>query len=295
MMKKMEDIIVWDEVDASHITPEETEKAYREVLRRSRVAEGLVREQQRLDRCRYLRVSLSVAACLVALFVFLFYRVGKETSSSLCQYAAVAGETKEVTLPDQSRVKLNGGSLLIFADSFKDTREVFLSGEAVFDVTADEEHPFFVRTADVTIRVVGTRFDVKAYPDDAISQTTLERGKVQVWPNRDQDRVVTLNPSEQFLFERQSGAVTTQSIRLNEAFAWEHGEMCFRSASIFDIIKVLERQSGCKVHLTTQRYNSSVITARFVHGETPDEVMEALCAVIPGMRYQREGNYIYIQ
>ena len=71
-MKKMEDNIVWDEVDASHITPEETECAYREVLRRSSVAEGLVREQQRRDRRRYLRVSLSVAACLVVLFVFLF-------------------------------------------------------------------------------------------------------------------------------------------------------------------------------------------------------------------------------
>ena len=77
--------------------------------------------------------------------------------------------------------------------------------------------------------------------------------------------------------------------------SWESGALCFRSEDIHSVIRLLQRRFGVRVYLTTSNYDNAVITARFIHGETLDDLMEALCSIIPGMHYTHEGDTIYLK
>ena len=92
------------------------------------------------------------------------------------------GETREITLPDSSRVWINAGSTVVYPKDFKDldSRSVYLSGVASFSVTKNKAKPFIVRTAAMDIQALGTEFTVEAYPDQEYTKATLEEGKVRV-------------------------------------------------------------------------------------------------------------------
>jgi transmembrane sensor len=91
------------------------------------------------------------------------------------------GKTSELILPDGSRVWLNAGSRLIYPEFFADkNREVLLIGEAFFDVEHNEKQPFIVQTSDLRIKVLGTRFNVSAYPSDHVIETVLTHGRVSL-------------------------------------------------------------------------------------------------------------------
>lgn len=124
-------------------------------------------------------------------------------------YTTGNGEKKIVRLPDQSLLHLNSGSTLRIEKNFgRDNRVVFLSGEALFDVTHDEKLPFVVTTSDYKVTVLGTLFNVKAYPKDNSSETSLIRGRVVVDLKNKSERVV-LKPDQKIV-------VTNNSLRAAE-------------------------------------------------------------------------------
>ena len=202
---------------------------------------------------------------------------------------------KSRILPDGTKAVLNAESILVYPETFGPDRSVFLSGEASFDVTSDEAHPFFVRTTDITVKVHGTRFNVSAYHDAPATTATLLRGVITAWPEKEPARAVTLSPNQYFAYEKESGAVTVEPVNALESVAWEESNLCFRSASIQSVIRTLERCYNVDIILTTDRYDKAVLTARFIHGETLDELMDAICMIVPGMRYTRDGEKIYLK
>ena len=107
------------------------------------------------------------------------------------------GSRSKVELPDGTQVWLNAGSKLVYHDDFgKELREVELSGEAFFDVTKDAEHPFIIHARAMNIRVVGTAFNVRSYPDEKTTEASLLRGIIEVtFPGRPADKLY-LKPNE---------------------------------------------------------------------------------------------------
>ena len=91
------------------------------------------------------------------------------------------GQQSSLQLPDGTHVYVNAGSQLSFPAVFSgEKREVYLTGEAFFDVHKDKEHPFIVNTPDIEIMVTGTEFNVSSYSDDNFTQTVLVEGAVSV-------------------------------------------------------------------------------------------------------------------
>lgn len=156
------------------------------------------------------------------------------------------GETYQVRLPDGSMVYLNTASNLTYPVSFAKSKDrtVTLSGEAYFEVFKDKMHPFIVKTAKQEVRVLGTHFNLKAYPDEEQTKTTLLEGSVKVTPlsamGRDAEgREVVLMPGQQSSF-------STKGIKVNEAdpnleTAWKNNKFMFESEPIQNIMKMLER------------------------------------------------------
>ena len=95
------------------------------------------------------------------------------------------GSRSRSLLPDGTTVWLNAGSKLYYENDFNGTREVRLEGEAFFDVVKQTDRPFIVHTSGIDIKVLGTAFNVKSYPEDKTVETTLYRGLVQVFRQED--------------------------------------------------------------------------------------------------------------
>ncbi len=291
----------WEQIDGSWVPAEKTEAALRDVMARCRSLEAYLEQEKhrRMRRLRWGAISAVAVILLIAVPVISFHLVRRSAVKSrpvaFVQRVTSAGERAEVILPDQSKVLLNAESVLIYPERFDGVRKVYLSGEAIFDVTASDTEPFLVETSEISLRVHGTKFDVNAYPHDPSVRATLSRGRVSVWSNEAPSKIVELLPEQQFILDRSSGAIKTEKVSLLESFSWETGELCFHSSSIRQIVRTLERQYGIDVRLMTTRYDNVVLTERFIHGETVDEVMTSLCAVVPGMHYGWDGTSLYIK
>ena len=104
-----------------------------------------------------------------------------------------------------------------------------------------------------------------------------------------------LSPNQTLCYNRNSHKVTVEQSDVADIFSWKDGCLCFKSASIHNIIGTIERYYGVHVYLTTGKYDSALVTAKFIHGESVEELFSTLCLVIPGMKYKVENNSIYIK
>ena len=109
------------------------------------------------------------------------------------------------------------------------------------------------------------------------------------------ERRVDLQPDQQVAFNRNTGDLKKEKVNSVEVLSWEGGYLCFRSQSIQETIKVIQRHFGVQIYLTNSKYDQAKISARFVHGENVDELMDALCMIVPGMKYTRKGDVIYLE
>lgn len=145
---------------------------------------------------RKVAIYSSVAAAAVICVTLAFTSVSKkaynrglyahiqEMPVNMTEYSTSNGEIRRVTLPDSSKVILNAGSVLICPERFgAGGREVYLSGEAVFDVTGDTGRAFVVKTSNLNVKVHGTRFNVSAYSDSRLVSATLCRGSISAMNN----------------------------------------------------------------------------------------------------------------
>lgn len=131
-----------------------------------------------------------------------------EPEISYVQYYAELGRREQVTLPDGSKVWLNSGSTLIYPSTFAMAeRGVYLNGEGFFEVTKDAEHPFVVNTRFLKMRVLGTTFNISAYPDDKQVKTTLETGALKVSLQNDTTISYYLKPDDQLVYIPSSNKV----------------------------------------------------------------------------------------
>ena len=216
-------------------------------------------------------------------------------SPKLCEVSTHNGETREVILPDNSRITLNAGSVIIYPEKFSATeRSVFLSGEAIFEVTHNAEIPFVVNTADLAIQVHGTTFNVDAYPESRNTAATLCEGSISATLKESGESILMV-PDERLSYDRETGKTTISRVNPAEDTAWKRGDMCFRSENIHAIAKAIERKYGINTYVTSGKYDDMILTAKFVQGETMEQMLGAICKLVPGMRYSIVNGCVYIR
>jgi ferric-dicitrate binding protein FerR (iron transport regulator) len=144
-------------------------------------------------------------------------------------------------LSDGTRVRLNAGSSLRYPDRFPEgKREVTLSGEAYFEVVHDPRNPFHVKTAEMELTVLGTAFDIAAYPDEAEIVTTLVSGKV-LQRFEGYDKEVILLPGEGATYNTHSRSLVKGEADIEEALAWKEGRFIARHRSLEKIFNRLSK------------------------------------------------------
>lgn len=155
------------------------------------------------------------------------------------------GGTYSLVLADGTKVWLNAESKLIYPSVFTgNTREVMLEGEAYFEVKTDAVHPFIVNSKNQRIEVLGTEFNVHAYPDENNIVTTLITGKVRI---NSSNKQLVLQSGQQAQLNKTGQLYLNPDVDIAQAIAWKKGYFRFDKADIYTIMKQLARWYDIKV------------------------------------------------
>lgn len=230
---------------------------------------------------------------------YLFYQTAeskKELSEiSYIQRYVPIGKREQVTLPDGSVVWLNAGSLLIYPSTFlSDNRDVYLSGEGFFEVEKDKEHPFIVSTNHLRLKVLGTTFNVSAYPDNEQIKATLETGLLEVAIKK-QDRLYRLRPNEQLVYTPTTNTVEYHKVEAVNYSDWRLGGLFFNNAPLEEVLRTLERTYGVTFHVQTSSYQDQRIRVHFNKDESIENVLKIIKILIPEVGYEIEGKNVYLK
>ena len=236
----------------------------------------------------------AVAVLVISLGLSLFYNISQlGASSEMVQYATALGEVKDIVLPDGTTVKLNSGSTLVIQEGFEgDKRQVVLLGEAYFDVTRDEKKPFEISTSHLKLSVLGTEFNLKAYPEDAEIKTILDEGKVRLDGDFNQLQPVFLNPGQEAILNKNSGHIDVHRLREGQTGKWKHGQITLYNNTLSEVAVMLERKFGVKVVIM----NDEVKNYRF-SGDFSDAQLFELLGYLSAARpftFEATAEYIVI-
>lgn len=176
----------------------------------------------------------------------------KTEKQALAQVIIPFGKRSDITLADGTRIWLNAGSQLSYPVKFTgNSREVYLAGEAFFEVESDPAKPFHVVTGDMKIRVTGTRFNVTSYANDLTTQAVLLSGKVSAAKNQRFARSVELEPGERIVYNKQEDNMEKDLVDVELYASWVNGYLRFDNEPVENIFKKLERY-----------YNKNILTEK---------------------------------
>lgn len=250
---------------------------------------------------------------ITALIVKQYIPGQRGTESVVSQFSLKVpnAKTATVVLSDGTTVRLNAGSTLYYPKKFNETsREVRLVGEAFFKVARNARRPFLVHTDKLTIRVLGTIFNVKAYPQDAKTETTLLSGKVKVELNDHKDKEIFLLPNEKLIVDNSAIAAQpgpahngtneeyeilslpgTATTAVKET-AWLEDKLIFTNDSFKEVANQLER----KYDVTIVFEDSALETER-ISGILKNEPLEKaleLFKMTTSFKFHIEGRSVFL-
>ncbi len=275
------------------------------------------------------RISM-IAAMLVVVFLAgmavnqFWGRSGiDENQVAYTEYTSPYGSKSKVKLPDGSLVWLNAGSILRYSSTFNvSNREVYLEGEGYFDVTRNEQAPFLVQTSTITIKVLGTAFNVKAYPEESVVETTVERGAVQlIDPSsssqettilRAQQKAVVVkeaqqpneDPGEMPLLDSKPVNIkpsnyipiadmeVSSNVKTEAYTSWKDPRWIIEREKLSNFAVKLERRYNVRFVFNDEELMDYVFSGKF-EDETLDQVLEAMKLTAP-ITYRVKQNTVYL-
>ena len=219
-------------------------------------------------------LAAAAAVILLCLSVGTVYLYMQPTS---LQTVSTMAETRNVILPDGSSVLLNRHSSLSYPKRFKsDNREVQLTGEAYFEVSKDQKHPFIVQTEHINVQVLGTHFNVDAYRNNPEVKTTLLTGSVAV-SNKSKSVRMVLKPNEIAIYNKVEEKLTRKVLEnAEDEISWRQGEFIFDDLPLQEIARELSNSFGATIQIADTTLQNYRITARFRDGEDLATILSVL-------------------
>jgi ferric-dicitrate binding protein FerR (iron transport regulator) len=266
---------------AQQLKPEESEALYLQIT------EMLPHNKRRW---------LSYAAGLLLLLAtgtmtWLLFKPSSETIPIAYKVlTAPAGRRMQLKLADGSMIWLQGGSKLRYPTSFTgNTRELFLEGEAYFDVTHRDKQPFLVHTGSVITKVLGTAFNIQTYNQQLT--VAVVNGKVSVAEGKTALGVVVAN---QFLeYHPENKQVILRDTIAGNMVAWTKGELILDNVTMADAAITISRWYNVEIVFASPELKKSRFSISFLHGENIQEVMNMICH-LNGFSYHIKGNIITV-
>lgn len=255
----------------------------------SRFKSRIHKKEKRLALRQVLGVIQRAAAVLFIpvflLSAYLFIQQGQGNVRTLA-VRTNPGVVSAFDLPDGSKVWLNANSELRYPSDFNaDTRTVELTGQGYFEVTKNAHKPFIVKAdKDYSVEVLGTSFNVSAYKDESMIETTLVEGSVKLNVVSGGKRMTQmLKPNEKAEYQKGAGKIKVFDVNTEYDTAWKNGEIIFRNHPMDKVLKTQERHYHVVFEVKDNEILKSIITARFKDEQLP-QVLEYL-KLASGIQY----------
>lgn len=203
-----------------------------------------------------------------------------------------SGGQYKIKLADGTEVMLNAASSLTYPMHFRTmaSREVELRGEAFFAVAKNEAQPFVVNTQGQRVQVLGTKFMVSAYEDDAVEKTTLLEGEVEVATSKD---AIRLKPNKQAII--REGNLQERTVLANEEIAWIYDEFVFNNEALEQIMKQLVRWYQVDVVYEDESLKKESFVGIVGRFEDIDKLLDMLEATSGTVDFARNGKTIIVK
>lgn len=208
---------------------------------------------------------------------------------------AVANEgiVKEIILPDGTKVWLNNSATLKYPREFSEkARNVYLDGEAYFEVTKNRHKPFTVQSDAMRVRVLGTTFNFKCDKNYRIAEVTLIEGEIEVKGNKEEGQII-LAPGQRAELNKNNGRLTVKQVNAKMDAVWHDNLIPFQKADIFTISKALERFYDIKIILSPDMRADKTYSGVLKKKSTIESVLKSLQNSI-SIDYKIVGNNIFI-
>ena len=176
------------------------------------------------------------------------------------------GKTFRIMLSDGTAVNMNAGSSLRYPVNFRsnESRRVFLTGEAYFDVAKDKERPFIVSSGNLEVEVLGTEFNVSSYSEDAHIEVVLVEGAVNLNTKGElEENPIELSPGQRGSYSRDSKNIHIDTVNTNMYTSWMQGHLVFRELTFDQILTKLERHYNIEILNTNTELGKVVFNASF--------------------------------
>ncbi|KAA6344393.1 hypothetical protein EZS27_007981 [termite gut metagenome] len=262
---------------------DKTDKEKRQFLQKYSVAKEL------------LKVMIIVILVLAGGYLYQSIRQTEETVAM--QIISVpAGQRVSLFLPDGTKVWLNARTKLIYPVSFnKKERYMELEGEAFFEVAKDKKKSFIVHTGKGIVEALGTAFNIEAYAEKDIFETTLMSGSLRIkTDNNPSEEKILLTPDKKAVLK--DGKLWVEQVDDYTPYRWIEGLICFRNKSFMSVMKDFEKYYGVNIHIKSQTVLKYYYTGKFRHTDGIDYALRVLQKNIR-FKYTRddENQIIYIE
>ena len=276
---------------------------------------------------KMIRISLQIAATilLACLLSLSWHWLTTDKGSAIApdqRFAQIfipKGQKGQLTLNDGTRIWLNSNSILRYPSDFGNgSRKIVLDGEAYLEVAKDPAHPFILETSSVTLKVLGTRFNVKCYSKENTVETTLIEGSLEILSGNSGVRrmkKVTLKPNEKAIFLKPDNQISIAELDIPEKkeskltrriqkspisitqvesiISWKDNYLIFRDESFEQIANKMESWYGVEIRIEDEKLKNYRFTGKFIYNETIEQVMEVISLTTP-LQYSLHKNILII-
>lgn len=242
------------------------------------------------------RLARIAAVLLLVILPLAAYYKGKDSVKQ--EFAEIVieapmGARTKMHLPDGTAVWLNAGSKLSYSQGFGiDNRDVQLEGESYFEVNRNENLPFCVKTKEVKVRVLGTKFNFRNYQDDNEAVVNLLEGKVSLMNGLRKMSEQYLAPGECMTLDKHTGMMTLSKAKVENSVVWMNNELFFDEELLSDVAKKLSRCYNVTIELADSLRDRRFYGSFTIVGNTVDEVLHKMASTNQ-MRYSvKDKKYI---
>ncbi|MDO8927770.1 MAG: DUF4974 domain-containing protein, partial [Bacteroidota bacterium] len=242
---------------------------------------------------KIIRFMLRIAASILLIALGVggtFYLQNKMANPSFTEVYSPYGHKTRVVLPDGSQVWLNGDTKLKYNSDFSDARNVELTGEALFEVTKNTRQLFTVNAEELRLEVYGTTFNVKAYPEDFISEVALVEGSVGLF--RDKQLLKKMVPGEVIAYNSVENKFSTRQGNIGQITSWSADELVIENKTFEEVTKYLERWYGVEITLDKSIQLNNRLSFK-VKTESLMELLSIISRITP-VTYEINGKQVKI-
>ena len=252
---------------------------------------------------RFIRIA-AVIIMLIGISGFFFFMNGSKNNSNFAQNILEVpyGSMSILTLPDGTKLWVNSGSKLTYnSDYGKKNRDIYLTGEAYFDVAKNRKLPFVVHALNVKIKAIGTSFNVKAYPDEKKVETTLIQGLVEIEKSGSKS-IILLNPSQKIIIPEvekpepivqknqkvqlskkmnvsmeatDTAIILDKEIDTEKEISWKNGKLIFDREPLSSLTVKLERRYDVDFYFETEKLKEYKYSGIFMDLSL-EQILEAM-------------------